>query len=168
MARDPLRYAGSWWLEEDSWQIVPFSQHLKCRCCGSGFIESRSDPSFQVNPDLDPGFWWPIEKNSAEKIYLFWSKIAICLSLVLLKGRPSLEKPSTHKIERPAPQKMKFINIFYFCESFLLFWIPIQGPPWIRIQSTSGSITLWKIMKYVDSPWIHRFLTGVKASLKPA
>jgi hypothetical protein len=40
MARDALRYAGSWWLEEDSWQVVPFSQHLKCKCCGSGFILS--------------------------------------------------------------------------------------------------------------------------------
>ncbi len=47
------------------------------------------------------------------------------------------EKPSAHKREHPALQKMKFINFFPFCRSFLPSWIRfrIQGPHWIRIQS---------------------------------
>jgi hypothetical protein len=43
------------------------------QCCGYGFIESGSesgygsgpDPAFHVNPNTDPGFWWPkITKNN--------------------------------------------------------------------------------------------------------
>jgi hypothetical protein len=56
------------------------------QCCGSGFI-------IQVN--LDPGVWWP--KNWKNKwgwnfCFVFWSKIAIYLSLGLRKERPSFKR----------------------------------------------------------------------------
>ncbi len=64
------------------------------------------EPAFHMNPDLDPGFWWiKIEKNIAEKMFeliLFWSKIAIYLSLGLFKGRPIYrrEKKRTSKASK--------------------------------------------------------------------
>ncbi len=54
------------------------------------------DPAFQVNPDPDLGFLW---LKTEEKIQLtnflnifLWSKIVICLSLGLHKGRPSYRR----------------------------------------------------------------------------
>ncbi len=55
-----------------------------------------------------------------KKIILFWSKIAIYLSLAFLKDVQLQEKPSAVKREHPALQKIKFINFFYFVVHFAL------------------------------------------------
>jgi hypothetical protein len=50
-----------------------------------------------------------------KKIYIFFSKIAIYLSLDLNKRTPKLqEKPSALKREHPAIQNMKFLHFFLF------------------------------------------------------
>jgi hypothetical protein len=70
------------------------------------------DPAFQVNPEPDPGFWWPKteeEKNKRWTIFL----IKNC-NLLMSKLQ---EKPSSLKREHTALQKMKFI---YF---FLCLWV---------------------------------------------
>jgi hypothetical protein len=107
---------------------------VKYQSYGSGFIESgyenRSGSSISSesgsgsNPD--PAFWWP---NTDEKVQLkiflyifFWSKIAIYLCPSYSRSlQPSLEKMQHFK-------KMKFINCFYICGSFLPSWIQICNP----------------------------------------
>ncbi len=52
------------------------------QCCGSGFNESGSGygPAFDVNPDPDPGFWWPKskEKKYSRKYTLLSQRIDQC------------------------------------------------------------------------------------------
>ncbi len=82
---------------------------------------------------------------------LFWSKIAIYLSLGLHKGRPSCWKslqPSKENIQHF--KNMKILNfatfVCLFCPpgsgSGLWIRVRIQGLHWIRTQSGSGSTTL--------------------------
>ncbi len=47
------------------------------------------------------------------------------------------EKPSDLKREHPAPQNMKFLTFFYFCGSFLPFWVRI------RIHITNPDLMTW-------------------------
>jgi hypothetical protein len=65
-----------------------------------------------------------LEKNTSEN-----SKIAIYLSLGLLKGSPSYKEPSKENILDI--KKLNLLTVFYFCVSF--------SPSWIRIQSGYGS-----------------------------
>ncbi len=55
------------------------------------------------------------------------------------------KKPAAHKRGHPTLQNMNFKNFFYFCGSFLPSWIRIRShwPDWIRIESGSGSETLF-------------------------
>ncbi len=58
-----------------------------------------------MDPDMDPGFWWPkVQGRKTDGIFLypFLSKIAMYLSLSLHKGRPSY---------RRSPQKRTFIML---------------------------------------------------------
>ncbi len=130
-------------------QILP-DGHFQC--CGSWFIWICIRIRIQL-------FKWirtririrvlmtNIEKNTAEKIICFWSKIPIYLSLGLHKGRQSYAKTDEKNCREaftsqkrtssdPALKKIKFTNFFYLCGSFL--------PSWIWIQS--GSTTLSKCL----------------------
>ncbi len=50
-------------------------------------------PDTDPDPVPDPGFWdQKLKKTKAEKKIIFLSKIAIYLSLGLLKGRPNYKK----------------------------------------------------------------------------
>ncbi len=87
--------------------------------CGSAFsIFLIADP----DPGPNPGFWWPkIGKNSllADFFILFWTKIAIYLSLGLHKERPSYRRSlqlSKENIQHF--KKWKCFSFFYFCGSF--------------------------------------------------
>ncbi len=90
-----------------------------------------------MNPDPDPGFWWPkIEKSTGTVelfSFFFKSKIAIYLSLCLHKGHHSFGWS-------PQPSLLT-VSIYLgdFCPlgSGSGFAIRVQGPHWIRIQSGS-------------------------------
>jgi hypothetical protein len=78
------------------------------------------------------------KKITAEKnLIYFWSKIAIYLSLGLLKGRPSYRsslQPSKENIQHL--KTLNFSTFFHFCGLLLPFWIRIwiHWPDWIRIN----------------------------------
>ncbi len=86
---------------------------------------------FRLNTDPDPYpdlrfFMAKIGKSVQLKICLP-SKIAIYLSLGLHKGRPCYRRslqPSKENIQHFKP--WNFLTFFYFCGSFLPFWIRIQ------------------------------------------
>ncbi len=89
------------------------------------------------------------------KIYIFWSKIAVYLSLGLLKGHPSLYKrilqPSKENI--PALQNMKFLNFYLFLWVIFALLDPDQG---------SGSTDLIEsdirvLQRPFDSRWLKIF-----------
>jgi hypothetical protein len=93
-------------------------------------LKSRAvdpDSAFQVNPDTDPdpGFWWPKteEKKSSKKFFfLFWSKIAIYLSIGHHKGPLSYRRslwPSKENVQ--LFKKWNLLTLFYVCGSFLPF-----------------------------------------------
>ncbi len=83
------------------------------------------DPAFQVNPD--PEFWWP--KYTAENFFdLYLNKNS---NLLMSKLQ---EKPSALKREHQALQKIKFINFFHVCGSFLPSWIRTANPDTVQIQ----------------------------------
>ncbi len=65
------------------------------------------------------------DDQKLEKKYLRNSKIAIYLSLGLLKGSLSYKEPSKENILDI--KKLNLLTVFYFCVSFF--------PSWIRIQS---------------------------------
>ncbi len=93
---------------------------------------------FRLNTDPDPGFWWPkIWKNlQLKKLDIFLSKIAIYLSLGLHKWGPSYRRslqPSKENIQHF--KTWHFLTFFYFCGSFLPFWIRIQSGFRIRIPN---------------------------------
>jgi hypothetical protein len=103
-------------------QFLVFSLN---QSCGSGFIYSGSGSSISSDPIRIQGFddQKLKKKNTAEH---FSSKFFIKnYSLLMSKLQ---EKPSALKKENPALQKIKFINFFYVCESFLLSWIRIAKP----------------------------------------
>ncbi len=117
--------------------------------CGSAFISSGSGSSILG--------WTPIririqgfndqklkKKLQLKKKKIFWSKIAIYLSLGLHKVCPSYRR--SLQLSKEAIQHFKktwsFKHFFYFCGSFLPSWIRIHWPDWIRIHSGSGSATL--------------------------
>jgi hypothetical protein len=84
------------------------------------------DPAFDVNPNPDPGFWWPKseKKNTAENLFskLFWSKIAIYLSPGLQKGRPSYRRslePSKENIQHF--KRWNSLTVFYFWVHAVLY-----------------------------------------------
>ncbi len=83
------------------------------------------DPVF-FNADTDPGSRDLMTKNCkkfpVEIKFIFWSNIAIYLSLGLQK-----ERPSHGRSRHPSKENMK-TWIFFYCRSF---W-----PSWIRIQPT--------------------------------
>ncbi len=102
-------------------------------------LNPDTDPAFQVNPDLDSGFWWPKteEKKSSRNFF----------NLLLSNLQ---EKPSAPKIENI--QHFKKWNVLTFsmfvghfcppgsgsdCESW--YGSREQRPHWIRIQSGYGS-----------------------------
>jgi hypothetical protein len=61
------------------------------------------------------------------------------------------DKPSALRREHPALQKMKFINFFYVCGSFL--------SSWIRIQSGSGPTALTVSLYKLATPQVRRTKT---------
>ncbi len=85
--------------------------------------DPNADPDPDSNADPDPvpipGFWWPkLSKNLQLEIYIlfFWSKIVICLSVGLPKGRPC---PSYRRSLQPSKE-----NIQHFKhENSLLFFV---------------------------------------------
>ncbi len=117
-----------------------FSQPLACRfvppppsaCLFTRVVDPHS--AFFVIADPDPvpvpWFWWSkIEKKSqlANFFILFWTKIAIYLSQVHHKGRPSYRRslqPSKENI-----QHFKTWRVFNFYGTFFPSWIHI----WIHI-----------------------------------
>jgi hypothetical protein len=90
---------------------------------------------------------------------IFSSKIAITLPLGLPKRHQSYMRslqPSKENIQHPALQKIKFIYFFYFCGSFLPYWIRIQGPHLIRIR-------IHNTCEYIRfSPQLHLFLSVIE------
>ena len=112
-----------------------------------------------------------LKKFTAEKKLNFLGiKTTIYLSLSLNKERPSYRR--SLQISKEAIQHVKtwtFKKNFYFCGSFLPFWIRIHWPDWIRIQSGSATATLvslsltestvswaWKHRRSCDSAWKRR------------
>ncbi len=99
---------------------------------GSVFIDSRSGSSLLG--------WIPIriqgfddrnlkKVNNWKKLNIFWSKIAIHLSLGIYKGRPSYRRSLQSSKENIQHFKIwNFITFFYFCGSFLPSWIRIRNP----------------------------------------
>ncbi len=95
------------------------------QCCRFGFIESVS--GYGSRPSMSREFGSGYEYRSgigsgsrsrvlAEKIIFFWSKIAIYLSLGLLKGRPSYRKslqPSKEIIQYL--KKWNLLTFPYIC-----------------------------------------------------
>ncbi len=84
-----------------------------------------------------------LEKKLKKVWYFFDQKIAIYLSLDLLKWRPSYRRSLQPSKKHPSLQNMKFLNFFYF-----FFCTPDSGSgfrihrlDWIRIQSGSVSGT---------------------------
>ncbi len=87
--------------------------------------------------DPDPAFFPPCGSGSrvlmeinflkiagGKKLYFYWSKIAIYLSIGLLKGRPSYRRNlNPSKRTSSTFQNLKFLH---FCESFLPSWIRIR------------------------------------------
>ncbi len=92
---------------------------------------SGSSISSESGSNTDPGFWWlkTGEKKRTFFYILFWSKIAIYLSLGLHKAVQATGEALSPQKRTYRTSKMKFINFFCFCGSFL--------PSWIRIYSTA-------------------------------
>jgi hypothetical protein len=92
--------------------------------------------------------WKNIQLKICSNLF-FWSKMAIYLSLGLHKERPSYMRCLQPSREHSAIQKMKFINYFCVCGSFLPSWIRIANPDpdpgtpiRIRIHNTVYNIEL--------------------------
>ncbi len=103
---------------------------------------------FRLITNPDPGFWWPkIGKNlnlQLKKNLIFsWSKIAIYLSLALLRTSKLQEKPSAMKKRHPAFQNMKFLYFFLFLWVIFALPDPYSG-------SGSGFTDLIKFGSYTD------------------
>ncbi len=117
--------------------------------CGSAFVSSGSGSSIlgriRIRIRIQYGSRALMTKNwkkiTAEKNYFFY------LSLGHYKERSSYTRSLQLSKEAIQIQNMNFYIFFYFCGSFLPFWIRIRihWPDWIRIQS--GSATLLVIRK---------------------
>jgi len=124
------------------------SYPLKCvsiQCFVSGFIDSESSikgwqSGSESGSNPDPGF----DDKKFEKIYrwkkmifFFISKIAMFLSLGLLKERSSYRKSIQPSKENIQHFKRWNLTFFYFCGAFLPSWIRIHWTDWIRIRNTA-------------------------------
>ncbi len=83
---------------------------------------------------------WRKKLQLKKKLNFFWSKITIYLSLGLYKERPITEEAFSSQ-KRPSNTSKHELLIFFLL-LWVIIWIRIHWPDWIRIQSGSGSATL--------------------------
>jgi hypothetical protein len=109
-----------------------------------------------------------------------WKKftVGICKSIFDQKlqftpyMKPRLqEKPSPLKREHPALQNMKILYFFYFCGSFLPFWIRIQRVKLMTTTTTtttSTSTTLLVISYFPLWQKVPERVRGLRGAERPA
>ncbi len=121
----------------------------KLSCCVSEFIESGSESRSRVLMNKN----WERKTTAENFCILFWSKIAIYLSLCHYIGRPSYRKSLQPSKENT---QLKFFNCF------LLFWFifarldPDLGTPLIQAAKTlyrwiflDNDVSLWCLYNYL-------------------
>jgi hypothetical protein len=99
---------------------------------------------FNADPDPGPGIWWPkvVKFYSWNKNLLFWSKIAIYLSLGLHKGRSSYKRSL-----RPSKENIQQFKTWNF-SNFLIFSLLDRDPD--PGSESSPFSWLWIIFVLMD------------------
>ncbi len=104
---------------------------------------------FNADRDSDQGIWWPKVENFSclKNLLLFWSKIAIYLSLGLHEGRLSYRRSLQTSKNIQNTKTAHFITFFFFC---LPFFPPLIRNR-IRIQLTARNceVYLWHSTQYM-------------------
>jgi hypothetical protein len=109
------------------------------QCCGSGYIESRSESGSRVQMIKS---WKKLQMK--KNLSNLDEKMAIYCTNVLIPGPPKRtsklqEKPSALKREHPALQQLKFISFFSIFVSHFCLPGSGSGSHRVRIPIESGS-----------------------------